>query len=462
MRGIIATCVSVFINLSAFAPSLFAQGPNGTICGVVTIRGGAGVHDATVVLLPLKRSVQTANDGSFTFSNIPPGSYQILAHQAAFTDQTRAVTLVKAGETVDVQIPLNFAPVRQQVTVTASGTEESTLETFSSVTTLDGHQLSTRNTAPSLGELLDHEPGVAKRSYGPGTSRPVIRGFDGDRVLILQDGTRTGTLSSQSGDHGEPVDGSAIERVEIVRGPATLLYGSNAIGGVVNVITRHHELEQHPHPGVRGHLSALGGSNNGLGGGSGGFEFGYKDWLFWAEGGGQRTGNYHTKLGEIQNSFANMVQTSAGCGHYAPKNFFTLSYGVQDGKYGVPPFAEPGQQPTANGEPPVSIDWRRQNVRFNGGWRALDGWLDGFRATVNYSDWRHFELEGDELGTRFSNRQWTWQGLFQQAKRGACQAASVCGLFAAASRRQARKRSLRRLIRTRLLHSVWRSSPSNE
>jgi iron complex outermembrane receptor protein len=131
-------------------------------------------------------------------------------------------------------------------------------------------------------------------------------------------------------------------------------------------------------------------------------------------GSGQRTGDYHTPLGQVDNSFANIVQSSGGFGHYADKNFLTFSYGLQDGKYGVPP----AEREAGHEHPDVNIDWRRHNVRFHGGWRNLDGWLESFRATVNYSDWRHFEVEGDETATRFSNKQWTWQGLFQQARRG--------------------------------------------
>ena len=68
----------------------------------------------------------------------------------------------------------------------------------------------------------------------------MIRGLDGDRVLILQDGQRMGDLSSQSGDHGVAINPAAAQRIEVVRGPATLLYGANAIGGLVNVITERH------------------------------------------------------------------------------------------------------------------------------------------------------------------------------------------------------------------------------
>lgn len=401
-----------------------------------TIRGAAtALHDATVKLSPGSRTAQTDDAGHYEFRDLAPGEYELIAHQHSFAEQKQTVRVTE-GQSAQLDFSLDFAPVRQEVTVTASGREESTLETFSSVTSLDGQQLSIRNTAPALGELLEHEPGIAKRSFGPGSSRPVVRGFDGDRVLVLQDGMRTGTLSSQSGDHGEPVDGSSLERVEIVRGPATLLYGSNSIGGVVNVITRHHELEQHAHEGVRGHLGALGGTANALGGGNGGFEIGKGNYLFWAGGGGQRTGDYKTPIGTIGNSATRMIQTSAGFGRYTDRTFLTLSYGVQDGLYGVPSAPEeeghedhegehdPGEEhdhgeEEGHAHENVKIDWQRHNARFTGGFRNLEGWLEGVRTGVNYSDWRHKELEAGVVGTKFTNRQWTWDGLFRQAKRGA-------------------------------------------
>src|SRR5688500_19155015 len=88
----------------------------------------------------------------------------------------------------------------------------------------------------SLGATLENQPGVASRSFGPAPSRPVVRGLDGDRVQILQDGQRMGDLSSQSGDHGVTVNPAAAERIEVVRGPATLLYVAYAIGCLVYVI----------------------------------------------------------------------------------------------------------------------------------------------------------------------------------------------------------------------------------
>jgi iron complex outermembrane receptor protein len=396
----------------------------GSIRGIVSFEAGRAVaHDTTIHLTPSGRTVRTDEAGNYQFNDLPPGRYEVVAHLHFFNDERKRVE-VTAGNVSQADFSLKLAALRQEVTVTASGREENTLETFASVTSLNGQQLTMRANASSLGELLDNEPGIAKRSFGPGTSRPVIRGFDGDRVLVLADGARTGTLSSQSGDHGEPVDASAVERVEVVRGPATLLYGSSAIGGVVNILSRHHELDEHPHEGLRGHATALGGSANGLGGGSAGFEYGIGNYLLWGMGGGQRTGDYKTPIGKIDNSGTRLGHTSVGLGRYGEKAFWGASYQIQDGRYGIPGHAvheeEEGVQEEEHEEEhaDVKIDWRRHNVRLHGGFRELGGFVESVRGTVNFSDWKHVELEGDEVGTRFHNRQWTFNGVAQQRRAG--------------------------------------------
>ena len=214
--------------------------------------------------------------------------------------------------------------VREQVTVTATGNEQAVSSSIQSVDVLGSIELAKKSPV-SLGEALDGELGVAKRSFGPGTARPVIRGFDGDRVLILQDGNRVGGLGFESGDHAEPVDVLTVERIEIVKGPATLLYGSNAIGGIVNTISGHDS----PHKGFNSYFTGLGGTNGPSGGGSGGFEFGTEKWLFWANAGGQRSGDYSTPIGEVQNSFSREVSAQTGLGYYRRKGIFQFQLQLQ-------------------------------------------------------------------------------------------------------------------------------------
>ncbi len=398
----------------------------GAIRGIVTLEAtGDPLHTATIMVVQLRRSVQSGDDGGFVIPDIPPGRYELVAHLHAFTDVRKTVE-VKPGETAEVNFSLRIAPVRHQITVTASGQEETTLEAFQSVTSIESLEL-TQRPAISLGDILEQEPGVAKRSSGPGTTRPVVRGFDGDRVLILQDGVRSGTISSQSGDHGEPVDSSAIDQIEVVRGPATLLYGSNAIGGVVNMITSHHQIHHHPHEGVRGYLTGSAGTADRRGGGAGGFEIGRKHWLVWADGGGQRSGDYSTPLGRVHNSAADIRHVSVGTGHYGEKVYFSGSYGVYGGEYGVPGKPEADEDPDhGHGEEhgDVFLRYRRHAARFNLGVKNLGAYFDQFQLTLAYTDWNHKERgAGPEPGevhthNEFFNKQFVYRGVLDQKRRG--------------------------------------------
>src|SRR5215203_3612747 len=282
-----------------------------TLRGTVTLgESGKPVHNALITILQLKRTVDTDDNGNYEFKNVPPGKYDIVAHLDRVPDVVRSADLTSGEATVDFKIELTG--VREEVTVTATGTEQALSSSIQSVDVLGSIELAKKSPV-SLGEALDGELGIAKRSFGPGTARPVIRGFDGDRVLVLQDGNRVGGLGFESGDHAEPVDVLTVERVEIVKGPATLLYGSNAIGGVVNTVSGHDS----PHKGLNGYLTGLGSTNGGHGGGSGGIEFGTDRWLFWGNGGAQRSGDYNTPLGRIENSFSREASASAGFGFYA-------------------------------------------------------------------------------------------------------------------------------------------------
>ena len=97
---------------------------------------------------------------------------------------------------------------------------------------------------PSLGDTLMWEPGITSSSFGPGSSRPVIRGFGGDRVRMLSDGVGTGDISQTSPDHAVTAESLLSEEIEVLRGPATLEFGGSAIGGVVNVKSK--AIPRHP------------------------------------------------------------------------------------------------------------------------------------------------------------------------------------------------------------------------
>src|SRR6201988_1737764 len=176
---------------------------NATLRGTVTLSdSGKPIHNVLVTILQLKRTIDTDENGKYEFQNVPPGRYDVVATLDRVPDMVKSVS-VSGETTLDFQIELIGAT--EQVTITATGSEQAGSSSIQSVEVIGSVGLAKKSPV-SLGEALDGELGVSKRSFGPGTARPVIRGFDGDRVLVLQDGNRIGGLGFESGDHGEPVN----------------------------------------------------------------------------------------------------------------------------------------------------------------------------------------------------------------------------------------------------------------
>jgi len=447
-RSLLQICVLAL----ALAASLAAQS-SGRLTGTVLMsETGGPLHGANVLIVELGRSTLSEDDGSYSFDRVPPGRYHVIAHLDSLFHEAAKVVEIAPGGSAEADFSLALTSQKYKITVTSSAKEETAFESFSSVDSYDAYDLASTPSV-SLGEALDQKvgTGIAKRSFGPGSSRPIIRGFDGDRVLIMEDGIRTGTLSSQSGDHGEVINPAQLERLEIVKGPATLLYSGNAIGGTVNAISRHHEMHRHPHDGLRGYLSGSAGTTNALAGGSAGFEYGAGNWMVWGSAAGVRSGDYTApEAGEIFNSRANNSNGGGGFGWFGDKTYFSFDVKVDDGRYGVP-FAsefhghhgeedehhEEGEEHDEEGEEHeedehdeheeeierVALDTRRQSYRFNWGLNDLGSVIDSFALKLSYVDWKHDEIEffedgGQEIGTAFRNDQFVYRGVFEQAKRG--------------------------------------------
>jgi iron complex outermembrane receptor protein len=385
------------------------QEANATLRGTVTLgEGGKPIHNVLITIIQLKRTVDTDEAGKYEFTNLPPGRYDVVAHLDRVPDVVQTVDIASSGTTtVDFQIQL--AGMREQVTVTATGTEQAASGSLQSVEVIGSVDLAKKNPV-SLGEALDGELGVSKRSFGPGTARPVIRGFDGDRVLVLQDGNRIGGLGFQSGDHAEPVDVLTSERVEVVKGPATLLYGSNAIGGVVNAISGHDSA----HEGVNGYITAIGSTNSDQAGGSSGIEYGTKKWLIWANGGGHRSGDYDTPLGKVRNSFSREANLSTGFGYYPTRGFLSFNYTLNKRRYGIP------YDPDEADPEIVNLNPRRHSFEFRGGFRESNSFLQAGTFSVQYNDYAHSEINSftDEVNTAFTNKSFLYQGIFDHRKKG--------------------------------------------
>jgi len=128
----------------------------------------------------------------------------------------------------------NHQPHLDEIIVTSTQ-NKSIAETALPISVLSGEQLR-KSAASTLGDTINQQPGVQSSSFGNGVGQPVIRGMSGNRVSVLQNNLKTIDAANVSPDHASAVEALLAERIEIIRGPSTLLYGNGAIGGVVNVI----------------------------------------------------------------------------------------------------------------------------------------------------------------------------------------------------------------------------------
>jgi iron complex outermembrane recepter protein len=341
----------------------------------------------TLIIEELKRETTSNLDGTFTFEDVPPGRYHVSLRAPKFRstriDVTVAATPAPLTLTVDPEI-------HYEEVISVSPDVRSAFESYQPTTVLAGQELG-KQLEMSLGDTLQNQPGVASRSFGPAPARPVIRGLDGDRVLILQDGQRVGDLSSQSGDHGVPINPAAAQKIEVVRGPATLLYGANAIGGLVNVITD--EIPREKQEGVSGNFTFDLGTAAREGAAAGDMHLGNGTFALHVGGSGRRSGDVRTPDGEITNSQARAGMGNIGLAWTGEKGYFGGSYGYDDTKYGIPVIEEGTLQLTP----------RRHSFSLRAGAEELAGLFDSFRATFGHRRYKHEELEGEEVGTLFRN-----------------------------------------------------------
>ena len=219
---------------AAATPAPAPQGA-GVLTGVVSAPGGIVVRDATVRVTELHREVLVDQTGEFRVEGLTPGTYLVEVLSPRWGQTARRIEVASDGETrFDVELNLAF---HHEAIIVSARTDARTLnELTQPVSVLSGQDLRIRDDA-TIGETLAQQPGISSTGYAPGASRPIIRGLEGPRIRVLEAGIGTLDVSDTSPDHSVSFDPLSVEQAEIVRGPATLLYGSNAVGGVVNVLS---------------------------------------------------------------------------------------------------------------------------------------------------------------------------------------------------------------------------------
>ncbi|MCC6163975.1 MAG: TonB-dependent receptor [Acidobacteria bacterium] len=374
--------VFLFPRLASAQPS--PREVRGTVVAGETRTPLPGV---TITLEERGTVVVTDENGAFVLPVSASGVIHVRASVQGFLPVRHEVALTGPVAPLEfvLQDDLHYAEA-----ITVGPAPRDPFESYQPTTVLSGQELDLK-TDGSLGALLKNEPGVAERSLGPGPSRPVIRGQDGDRVLILQNSQRTADLSSQSGDHGVPINPAAATQVEVVRGPATLLYGPNAIGGLVNVISN--QIPTAPVTRVTGATQVDVASNASQASVAGDLTVGNGAWAMNIGASGRRAGEYDTPEGKVDNTQSRAAFANIGVSRTSEHAYLGAGVQIDDTKYGVP-VIEGGE---------ISLTPRRQVYGVRGEARNLDGLFSSVRGSVSYHRYRHDELEGSEVGTSFEN-----------------------------------------------------------
>lgn len=258
-----------------------------------------------------------------------------------------------------------------------------------------------RRQAATLGETLGLEPGVHSSGFGLGAGRPVIRGLDGARIRVTGDGLDAGDASTISPDHAATADPLAARRIEILRGPATLLYGGGAIGGLVNVVAD--RIPQTRLTGVRG--EALASTDSATRGGQGalGLRGGAGGWNWTFNGFGREARDYAipgqaivddpaSARGRLPNSFARAEGASAGASYVGGRFVAGLSRSHQSSRYGIP-----------DADTSIALHQARTEALLD--WREPLPGIESARLRHAENRYRHDEVEATgQIGTAFRNR----------------------------------------------------------
>ena len=396
--------------------SAFADGETGVLEGGVLLPDGKPAVDTRVTLVEANRSVFVDDHGRFRFEDVAWGDYHLQAVNPRFGSDVQEIAIFAPLTTLELR--LNLSRHREQIVVTATRSARGTTELAQPATALDSAAINERM-QPSLGETLAGEAGVSSSYYGPGSSRPVIRGQTAARVRVLEDGYDVGDASATSPDHAVAVDPLSAEGMEILRGPATLLYGSGAIGGLVNVLDQRIP-EYAPARPVGGRANLRLGSVADERAGSVSLDGGVAQ-LAWhldllarktddyAIPGSAVVGEPPPASGRLFNSAIESEGATLGLSWVGKTGFVGGSIKGYSSIYGIPvKFEDDGEG--------VRIDMTQRRYDLRGGFDTDFGPFTGIRFGAGGTDYEHRELEGDEVGTRFFND--SLEGRFEMTHDG--------------------------------------------
>lgn len=384
------------------------------LSGRVEDTSGRPIPGATVEVVGTNKRVTTNAQGEFVLEDLSASKVE-LHTKAPYHTHSHAEALVESSE----PLILRLSPSAMEIIdVVALPWHASTLESATPVEVLAGNALRNKQ-ASTLGETLKNEIGVHSSYHGPVASSPIIRGLDGPRVLITQNSLDAGDASRVGPDHAVATEASTAQQIEILRGPATLLYGSGASGGVVNIVDNRVPKDnltkgewQLQHNTVADENLASGS----LTGGANAFAFHVDG--FWRE-----SNDYKIPVAaeidhqddahedRLENSAYEAQGLNLGGSYLLDNGFVGLSYGRLERTYGIPghghgdEIEEQGHEEElhAEEEEGVYADLEQDRIQLHSEISLNRGIFSTLNSRVGYTDYVHHEIEGGEIVTTFAN-----------------------------------------------------------
>ncbi|CAM3007721.1 outer membrane protein [Pseudoalteromonas atlantica] len=389
-----------------------------TVTGKITDDKNQPIENAAVHVHGKDQGVKTNAQGEFSID--VDSQSQLHVSKDNFIDSRIAVN----ENSNNVTVSLTPTSV-ETVVVYASALHKNSLEMISPVSVLSGDELKNKSKA-TLGETLKGLPGVNASYFGPVSSSPIIRGLDGPRVKITQNGLDASDASRIGPDHATSSDSLAAEQIEVLRGPSTLLYGSGAIGGVVNVVDNRiptSNLDDLTGAAEYSH-DTVSNSNTvaaKLETGNDGFNFHFD--------GTKRSGDdYETPTfnitdedgdvethNSVENTFIDSDTFNVGTSYVGDHLTVGFSYGSIETDYGIPGHehhdhdhegeTEEEHDDHADEEEEESVYAHLEQDRWQGliSYALDNNWIENINLRVGYTDYKHSEIEDGAIGTTFKN-----------------------------------------------------------
>lgn len=440
-------------------PSIAPARETGSLTGTVTTTNGQDLVLAVARIPDLGVAVDIAADGTFRFDDVRAGSHLLEVVAPGVGIAAQRVT-IDAGDVTSVEVALQAGVHSEEIVVSASALARSPFELASPTTSLSGHQLDLRLES-SLGETLTGEPGIHSTFFGPGASHPVIRGMTSRRTRVLEGGIGTGDASGLSADHALTTEPFQADRIEILRGPGTLLYGSGAIGGVVNVVDERVPSVQRR--GVRGDVELRGGTAASERQGAVSLGGGNERWAWDLAATARETDDYEipgfaraeaghddehddgddgddghdeeeeeNPFGIVPNSDIESQSVRGGATYFfGDRGFLGASVSGFYTEYGLPGghgHEEEGHEDESDGdephgdeeeeEAPVRLDMQQRRFDVRGQVNSPFAAFQALKIRVGGTDYEHVEREGDDVGTTYFSNLFETRFELVQTPRG--------------------------------------------